>query len=121
MIGWSSLIAAIFLAVITRTFSLPYMDARIIAASLAVAVVGSLIPFTIYGLGISILGSVKASLFVTVEPVSSALLTWIFLGTRFTRMDMIGFLLILGSIQVVAVMTFRNERHIVKAEQTHIS
>lgn len=121
VIGWSSLIAAIFLAVITRTFSLPHMNARIIAASLAVAVVGSLIPFTIYGLGISILGSVKASLFVTVEPVSSALLTWIFLGTRFTRMDMIGFLLILGSIQVVAVMTFRNERHIVKAEQTHIS
>ena len=97
------------------------MDGKIIAASLAVAIVGSLIPFTIYGLGISILGSVKASLFVTVEPVSSALLTWIFLGTQFTRMDLIGFLLILGSIQVVAIMTFHNEKHIVKAEQTHLS
>ena len=118
---WSSLIASIFLALVTKTFSLPHMDGRIIAASLAVAIVGSLIPFTIYGLGISILGSVKASLFVTVEPVSSALLTWIFLGTQFTRMDLIGFLLILGSIQVVAIMTFHNEKHIVKAEQTHLS
>lgn len=63
----------------------------------------------------------KASLFVTVEPVSSALLTWIFLGTQFTSMDLIGFLLILGSIQVVAIMTFHNEKHIVKAEQTHLS
>ena len=121
IIGWSSLIASIFLALVTKTFSLPHMDGRIIAASLAVAIVGSLIPFTIYGLGISILGSVKASLFVTVEPVSSALLTWIFLGTQFTRMDLIGFLLILGSIQVVAIMTFHNEKHIVKAEQTHLS
>ena len=121
IIGWSSLIASIFLALVTKTFSLPHMDGRIIAASLAVAIVGSLIPFTIYSLGISILGSVKASLFVTVEPVSSALLTWIFLGTQFTRMDLIGFLLILGSIQVVAIMTFHNEKHIVKAEQTHLS
>ncbi len=63
IIGWSSLIASIFLALVTKTFSLPHMDGRIIAASLAVAIVGSLIPFTIYGLGISILGSVKASLF----------------------------------------------------------
>ena len=113
IIGWSSLIASILLALVTKTFSLPHMDGRIIA--------GSLIPFTIYGLGISILGSVKASLFVTVEPVSSALLTWIFLGTQFTSMDLIGFLLILGSIQVVAIMTFHSEKHIVKAEQTHLS
>jgi len=36
-------------------------------------------------------------------------------------MDLIGFLLILGSIQVVAIMTFHSEKHIVKAEQTHLS
>lgn len=118
VIGWSSLIAAIFLTIVTGTYSYPHMKPSIFAASMAVAIVGSLIPFTIYGIGIGILGSVKASLFVTVEPVSSALLTWIFLGTRFTGMDIAGFLLILGSIQIVAIMTFKNEKKLIKAEQT---
>jgi len=96
------------------------MNIQILTASLAVAVVGSLIPFTIYGIGIGILGSVKASLFVTVEPVTSALLTWLVLGTKFSGMDLAGFLLILGSIQMVAIQTFRNEKNIIQAEQTRL-
>lgn len=118
VIGWGSLAASIILAIITRTFSIPHMQPRIWIAAMAVATFGSLIPFTIYGIGISILGSVKASLFVTVEPISSALLTWIFLGTTFTAMDICGFLLILGAIETVAILTFKNEKHLVKAEQT---
>ena len=113
VVGWGSLAASIFLAVITQTFTFPHMQPR-----LWVATFGSLIPFTIYGIGIGILGSVKASLFVTVEPISSALLTWLFLGTTFTFMDICGFLLILGSIETVAILTFKTEKHLVKAEQT---
>ena len=120
VIGWASLFASIILLLITRTFTFPHMNIQILTASLAVAIVGSLIPFTIYGIGISILGSVKASLFVTVEPVTSALLTWLVLGTKFSGMDLAGFLLILGSIQMVAIQTFRNEKAIIQAEQTRL-
>lgn len=119
VIGWSSLLSSVMLAVITGTFSIPHMSTDIFMAAMAVAIVGSLIPFTIYGIGIGILGSAKASLFVTVEPITSAILAWMFLGTKFTVMDIIGFILILGAIEVVAVLTFINEKHIVKAEQTH--
>ena len=103
VVGWGSLAASIFLAVITQTFTFPHMQPRLWVAAMAVATFGSLIPFTIYGIGIGILGSVKASLFVTVEPISSALC---------------GFLLILGSIETVAILTFKTEKHLVKAEQT---
>ena len=118
VVGWGSLAASIFLAVITQTFTFPHMQPRLWVAAMAVATFGSLIPFTIYGIGIGILGSVKASLFVTVEPISSALLTWLFLGTTFTFMDICGFLLILGSIETVAILTFKTGKHLVKAEQT---
>lgn len=118
VIGWGSLITSVFLMIFTGNFKVPHMSASVAAASVSVAVVGTLIPFTIYGIGIGILGSVKASLFVTVEPIVSALLTWLLFDTHFTSMDICGFLLILGSIQVVAILTFKNNSHIVKAEQT---
>lgn len=117
VIGWGSLVSVIVLALITQTFSMPHMRAGAVVAALGVAVVGTLIPFTLYGIGIGILGSVKASLFVTVEPVSSAILTWIFMDAAFSAMDICGFLLILGAIQVVAVMTFRDNKHISGAER----
>lgn len=117
VIGWGSLLSTILLAVVTQTFSMPHMGAGAVAATLGVAVFGTLIPFTLYGIGIGILGSVKASLFVTVEPVSSAILTWVFMDAVFTAMDICGFLLILGAIQVVAILTFKENKHISQAER----
>lgn len=110
VIGWGSLFSAILLMLLTQTFHLPAMDAKVALASVGVAIIGTLIPFTLYGIGIGILGTIKASLFVTVEPISSALLTWLIFGTVFTLPDIMGFLLILGAIEVVAVMTFRDSR-----------
>lgn len=118
VIGWGSFIMSVFLMICTGNFPLPHMSTSIAAAAIAVAVVGTLIPFTLYGIGIGILGSVKASLFVTVEPVVSALLTWLLFDAHFTVMDICGFLLILGSIQIVAILTFRDNRHIAMAEQS---
>lgn len=115
VIGWSSLIGSIFLAILTRTSSIPAMKPSVLLAAIGVAFVGTLIPFVIYGIGIGILGSVKASLFVTVEPISSAILTWLVFGTKFTLPDILGFLLILGSIELVALLTFRDEKREQKA------
>lgn len=107
VIGWGSVLSSILLAVTTGTYRLPEMPANIILLSVAVAIIGSLFPFVLYGIGIRILGSVKASLFVTVEPVTSAVLTWLCFKTKFVLPDIIGFVLILGAIEVVSVITFR--------------
>lgn len=111
VIGWSSLLGSFVLILITGTISFPPMSLSIFAASMGVAIFGSLIPFVIYGIGIGILGSVKASLFVTVEPISSAILTYLVFGTKFTAPDILGFLLILGAIEMVAILTFRKEKN----------
>lgn len=107
VIGWGSVLSSILLAVTTGTYRLPEVPANIILLSVAVAIIGSLFPFVLYGIGIRILGSVKASLFVTVEPVTSAVLTWLCFKTKFVLPDIIGVVLILGAIEVVSVITFR--------------
>ena len=110
VIGWGSVLSSILLAVTTGTYRLPEMPANIILLSVAVAIIGSLFPFVLYGIGIRILGSVKASLFVTVEPVTSAVLTWLCFKTKFVLPDIIGFVLILGVIEVVSVITFKEKK-----------
>ena len=107
VIGWGSVLSSIVLTVTTGTYRLPEVSANIILLSVAVAIIGSLFPFVLYGMGIRILGSVKASLFVTVEPVTSAVLTWLCFKTKFVLPDIVGFVLILGAIEVVSVITFR--------------
>nr|WP_296100155.1 DMT family transporter [uncultured Mediterraneibacter sp.] len=107
VIGWGSVLSSIVLTVTTGTYRLPKVSANIILLSVAVAIIGSLFPFVLYGIGIRILGSVKASLFVTVEPVTSAVLTWLCFKTKFVLPDIVGFVLILGAIEVVSVITFR--------------
>lgn len=104
VIGWGSVLSSILLEVTTGTYRLPEVPANIILLSVAVAIIGSLFPFVLYGIGIRILGSVKASLFVTVEPVTSAVLTWLCFKTKFVLPDIIGFVLILGAIEVVSVI-----------------
>lgn len=109
VIGWGSVLSSILLEVTTGTYRLPEVPANIILLSVAVAIIGSLFPFVLYGIGIRILGSVKASLFVTVEPVTSAVLTWLCFKTKFVLPDIIGFVLILGAIEVVSVITFKEK------------
>ena len=110
VIGWGSVLSSILLEVTTGTYRLPEVPANIILLSVAVAIIGSLFPFVLYGIGIRILGSVKASLFVTVEPVTSAVLTWLCFKTKFVLPDIIGFVLILGAIEVVSVITFKEKK-----------
>lgn len=107
VIGWGSVLSSILLTVTTGTYRLPEVSADIILLSVAVAIIGSLFPFVLYGMGIRILGSVKASLFVTAEPVTSAVLTCLCFKTKFVLPDIIGFVLILGAIEVVSVITFK--------------
>lgn len=107
IIGWGSVLSSIVLTVTTGTYRLPEVSADILLLSVVVAIIGSLFPFVLYGMGIRILGSVKASLFVTVEPVTSAVLTWLCFKTKFVLPDIAGFVLILGAIEVVSVITFK--------------
>lgn len=106
--GWGFLLAGILMCVITKSYAVhvsftPY-SVLLVAA---IAVFGTLIPFLIYGFGVRLLGNVKASLFATVEPVVSAILAFFLANVTFTKIDILGFVCILGAIQIVAMQAVR--------------
>ena len=69
---------------------------------------GCMIPLITYNIGVKKLGNVRASLFVTVEPVFCALAAAVLGISRFEKIDIAGFLLILIPVEAVAVMSLRN-------------
>lgn len=60
-------------------------------AFLVLALVGSCLAYSLYMQGVKDIGSMRASLIGTVEPVSAAVTSAIVLGTVFTGTDIVGF------------------------------
>lgn len=106
--GWAFFIAGISLLLGTRSYLEPIeYSFPAISLTLAITIVGTLIPFLIYGIGVQILGNVKASLFVTVEPIFSAIIAFLFLKVSFTKIDIVGFLCIIGAIWLAALKSLK--------------
>ena len=58
---------------------------------------GTILSFSFFMKGLSILGPTKTSLIAAVEPVAAALFIYIFLGERYVFLDFIGFFMILSA------------------------
>lgn len=109
IVGWSFLIGGVTLLILTRSYDLVCVDWnwQSVGLVLGVAFFGTLIPFVVYGIGVQVLGEVRASLFVTVEPVVSAILAAVLLSVQFQAMDIVGFVCIIGAIEYAAVRSIR--------------
>lgn len=108
--GWAFLIGGVALFLITKCYKISVkFSPQSIILILAITFVGTLIPFLIYGFGVRILGNVKASLFVTVEPIVSAILTYSLTKQEFSMVDIGGFICIIVAIQLIAVKTLKND------------
>ena len=106
--GWAFFNAGISLILGTRSYLEPIeYSFPAIGLTLAITIVGTLIPFLIYGIGVQILGNVKASLFVTVEPIFSAIMAFLFLKVSFTKIDIVGLFCIIGAIWLAALKSLK--------------
>ena len=86
--GWGFFLGGCILAFFSGCFYTPVsLSVSSISLILSITFFGSLIPFLLYGYGVQILGNVKASLFVTIEPIVSALLTFFLTGQSFSLID----------------------------------
>ena len=77
----------------------PFSDAPVLgktamAALLAAILLGSIVAYIVYAAAIKWIGPAYASLFACVEIPTATVLSVLFLGSRFTGMDLIGFVLI---------------------------
>lgn len=74
---------------------MPALDAAGIEALAVFVIVGSFLAYMLYMQGVKDIGSVRASLIGTVEPVSATITSAVMLGTVFLPTDIIGFAMII--------------------------
>ena len=82
--------------IVTSTFiqpwaHMPALDGIGWAAFIVLAAVGSCLAYSLYMQGVKEIGSMRASLIGTIEPVSAAVTSALVLGTVFTVTDIAGF------------------------------
>lgn len=94
--GSAMLTAGIASSIFVRPWSnVPALDASGLEALAVFIVVGSFLAYLLYMQGVKDIGSMRASLIGTVEPVSATVTSAVMLGTVFLPTDIIGFAMII--------------------------
>ena len=78
---------------------LPWKGWLLIAA---IVVLGTVVSFSLFAQGIHDAGPVRSSILSVTEPVSAAVLAFLWLGTEFTPADLVGFAAILATVFLLA-------------------
>lgn len=101
--GWSFLLSGAALALVFHPWTWGYVPTATGLFGIAfVVLVGNILAFTIYIRGVSLVGPEKAILYAFAEPVSAALIAFLFLGTPFTPWDAAGFVLIFAMLVLIS-------------------
>ena len=91
--AWSFLIGGTILCLIFRPWlrTPAVIDMQVILGFVGVVILGNIMAFNIYMLGVRRIGAQKAVLYGFTEPVSAALISSLLLGADFTVWDGVGF------------------------------
>lgn len=102
--GYGMLIGGLVLLVIERPWRTKVqLDIQTISAMAAVILVGTVLSYTIYLQSAADIGGVKAGLLAAVETISAPTMSAIWLGTKFTLPDILGFAFIIAMVILLAV------------------
>ena len=82
--------------------NMPALDGVGLIALLVLIFVGSCLAYALYMQGVKDIGSVRASLLGTVEPISATVTSALLLGTVFAGTDIAGFALIIAMVFLTA-------------------
>lgn len=110
ILAWGMTIGGVALTLISRPWTAKGIqaDAEMFAALAFVIVFGTMAGFSLYMTGVKLIGSIKASLYACMEPVSSMILTVLWMKVNFTTPDLIGTLLVIATIIILAIPTKKN-------------
>ena len=110
ILAWGMTIGGVALTLISRPWTAKGIqaDAEMFAALAFVIVFGTMAGFSLYMTGVKLIGFVKASLYACMEPVSSMILTVLWMKVNFTTPDLIGTLLVIATIIILAIPTKKN-------------
>lgn len=99
VVGYGMLIGGLVLSIGCKMWNAPMVyDFKCIMAFITIVVFGTVLPFTMYMVGVNRCGAVKASMLASVEPLSATVFMVVWLKEAFQIMDFAGFLCIFVTI-----------------------
>lgn len=103
LLAWAFIIGGVVLAVVFRLWEYhPQLTLERVGLVSVTSVVGSIFGYALYLLGLKSIGGARACLIGSVEPVSAAAFSAVFLGTGFTACDIVGFVLIIATVVILS-------------------
>ncbi len=101
-VGFSMLISGFCLMFITKpwTYNVAF-DIEMILGILGVIIIGTVIAYSFFLKGISMIGSFTGSLIGNIEPVTAVIVSVAFLGSSFTIIELFGIVLILSAVIIL--------------------
>ncbi len=104
VLGWGNLIGSIPLFIFNSEYTFSYIpDFQATLAFLGTAVLGTIVSFGVYIKGCQLAGSVTGSLCASIEPLSSALIAFLWLGTQMKSTDIVGLVLIVSTVVILTL------------------
>lgn len=101
--GWGMLIGGVLVNLAARSWTydvqLPIQGWLAIAA---IVLFGTVASFSLFMQGIQDIGPVKSAMLASSEPVAATIFSALWLGTRFSAMDLVGFAAIVATIFILA-------------------
>lgn len=99
VVGYGMLIGGLVLSIGCKMWNAPMIyDFKCIMAFITIVVFGTVLPFTMFMVGVNRCGAVKASMLASVEPLSATVFMVVWLKEAFQIMDFVGFLCIFVTI-----------------------
>ncbi len=101
--GWSMLTGGIVLALWRQPWRIGVgKDLQVCGLFLILVFVGTVIPFIASLKAIPVIGPMYANVLASIEPVVASFITFLVLGTRFGRLEVLGFALIIATIVILS-------------------
>lgn len=111
IVGWATIIGGIVSSFVAPPWHIVGIwDWQTGAAFFGIAFLGTVVSFNAYMEGVRRIGAVQGSIIASLEPISAALVAWIFLGNAFYVADIVGFCLILSTIFILGYEKKREKR-----------
>lgn len=103
--GWGMTIGGAVMLLLFRPWQMEgiALNGRLWLLLACVILLGTVLSFGLFQSGCNIVGSLAGSVLSSVEPVGSVVISVLFLKTTFSRLDILGFLLILITIPLMAI------------------
>lgn len=104
VLAWGMLLGGLVLAALFQPWNrMPKADVQLYLVLAVIVTAGTMAAFSLYLHSVHLIGAVRAGLFACVEPVSSALLSAVWMHVAFTPVDIVGFILIIATVFVLAI------------------